>query len=166
VSKTRVAAELVPAIRCVAGGGVWFDQVEHASESTTSARTWKILVAAHERPIRSLLCEALPKIGCSVTMAWRQDEIIRSLEREPFDLLLIDHRLPGRLCGATLLEEVSGRHPNLPILFLTTSPGDLAHYRPCSNIQGVVTKPLSIPQLQAEVGRALSWSHAQVPASL
>jgi CheY-like chemotaxis protein len=159
VAKDRVGSELIPAVRAVAEGGQWFGTEIPAKVSLrASDRPWQILVAESDRPARAVLASLLPQLGCSVVHAWRGAEVISRLESDPCDLLLLDHRLPGMQSDRDVLDEVARRWPALPVLFLSAQPSTLHDYRPCSNVQGVLRKPICLTQLQQEVVRVLDWS--------
>src|SRR5439155_430923 len=84
-----------------------------------------------------LLGEVLPQMRCSVTLAWRGEDVLRFLERERFDLLLLDHHLAGQLFGGQVLEEVARRWPELPVLFVTGLPAEVERYKGVPNLRGV-----------------------------
>lgn len=154
VGKDCLLAELVPAVRAVAAGENWFGH--GADRERCSTRRGRVLVATYDRTLRTHISEALTHLRCTATHAWRSDEIPAMLEAEPFDLLLLEDRIPGRLRSTELLERLLDHHPALPVLFLAGVPAGMGFHLPPANVRAVVSTPVSVPQLREEVARALA----------
>ncbi len=56
--------------------------------------------------------------GAGVTEAGSADEAIETLSREPYDVALLDIRMPGR-DGLALLREIKSSWPSLPVIMLS-----------------------------------------------
>jgi CheY-like chemotaxis protein len=156
VPKADAPADLIPAIRAVAGGGSWYKE-SRGTPAPPAPTERKVLAAISERPARAQLNELLPQLGCSVTFAWNGEGVISLLERAQFDVLLLDERLPGPLGGVEVLEQIAERWPHLPVLFLTGRPEEFRHYTPTPNIRGVIARPPRLPQLQDQLSQAFDW---------
>jgi len=155
VAKTRMAAELLPALRAVSEGKQWFRAQAASPLAAAVEPQWRVLVAEDDPGVRALLDELLPLIGCTVRLVWRAEDVICILEREAFDLLLLDHQLAGPLLGTQILGQLAERWPNLPILVVTGHPCEVEQAPACTNVRGVIEKPFRIQQLQAEILRVL-----------
>ena len=90
-------------------------QVEETTMEQTLAH---ILVVDDEAPIRTLLADLLRRRGFHVTTAGSGEEAVGIIEQCPFDLLLLDLRLPG-LSGIELANHVRERHLDPAIIILT-----------------------------------------------
>lgn len=165
VAKDRAVTDLVPAVRAIAEGGYWFENGRYGAPVRPRPRRWRVLVAENDRGSRALLEEILNGIGCTASFSRSGEEVLDSLDKESFDLLLIDHRLPGSLPGALVLERVAERWPELPALFTSSQPGSLEGYRPCANVLGVIGKPYSLPQVWKQVASALGWAGGRAEAT-
>lgn len=154
VAKERAATELIPAVRTVAGGGCWFDH-GLSSDREQKPERHKVLVAAQVRAERAIMTEQLLDLGCIVAHAWRCDEIIPLMNREGFDLLVMDQCLPGRPFGTEVLQQVADDWPSLPVILLTAHPEELEDYRPTPNVRCVIARPIRAPRFQAEIVRVL-----------
>ncbi|MGE5141691.1 MAG: response regulator [Rudaea sp.] len=80
---------------------------------------------------------------------------LERLEKEPFDLLVLDLGLPG-LSGIDAILRIRGeeRHSNLPILVVSAYT-DLARLVGDSQVQSVLAKPFSIQRLEERVAGLL-----------
>jgi two-component system NtrC family response regulator len=76
------------------------------------------LVVDDESTQRDMLSSILERAGFRPATASDGKEALERLERETFDLLLTDQRMPG-MGGLELLEEVRSRHPDLPVVLMT-----------------------------------------------
>lgn len=155
VFKDRLAAQLVPAIRAVAAGRGWFDGGASVSIGAMESRRSKVIVATQEKLLRAHLSEGLLRHDCVIAHAWRSEEVLGLLEREPFHLLVVDDRLSGRILTTDLLEQVGVRCPELPVLFVAAPPPGMEHYEPASNVVAVLKKPFSGRQLEDAVDSIL-----------
>jgi two-component system response regulator PilR (NtrC family) len=77
-----------------------------------------ILIADDEAEVRNLLCLLLEDQGYNVTTAADGDDAIAQLERRPFDLLLLDIKMP-HLSGFDVLKHVREKHPQSKVIMLT-----------------------------------------------
>ncbi len=78
----------------------------------------RVLVVDDEEPIRAMLSRYLGERGFHTAVAATGYEALDLLEREFFDLVLSDVRMPG-MDGIVLLGEIVRRHPETGVLMLT-----------------------------------------------
>lgn len=71
--------------------------------------------------IKYMLSEA-PEIG-TIGEAKNAVEIFEQIEKQPWDVLVLDINLPGR-SGLDVLKELRAKHPKLPVLILSMYPED------------------------------------------
>jgi DNA-binding NtrC family response regulator len=77
-----------------------------------------ILVADDDQVARELLAEALGGEGYRVRVAAGGEECLRLAEVEPFDIALVDLRMPD-LDGLSVLKRLAAVQPDLPVVILT-----------------------------------------------
>jgi two-component system NtrC family response regulator len=78
----------------------------------------KILIAEDEKTQRDLLEGFLKKEGFSVESAASGREALDKLERDFFDIILLDYKMP-ELDGLQTLREVRRLYPDLPVVMMT-----------------------------------------------
>jgi two-component system, NtrC family, response regulator AlgB len=78
----------------------------------------RILIVDDELNIRRTLRVALESMGHSVVEAVSGPDALRDVERQPFDIALIDLRL-GQASGLDLLEPLLAQQPRLAIIIIT-----------------------------------------------
>ncbi|HWB14612.1 MAG TPA: response regulator [Pirellulales bacterium] len=80
---------------------------------------------------------------------------LRLVDRQPYDLALLDLKMPG-MDGLTLSRQLTRRHPGTVALLVTGYPDDVtpAEAR-AAGIRRVIRKPLDVPRLLATIEEAL-----------
>jgi len=78
----------------------------------------KILVVEDEAMMRNLLLKILESEGYRVALASSAQEALEILEREKFDLMLSDVKLPG-MNGFELLEKVKSGWDDMAVIVMT-----------------------------------------------
>ena len=79
-----------------------------------------ILVVEDELLVRMMVSDALREAGWNVIEAYNADEAIVILSSGvPVDLVLSDVRMPGTMDGLGLLEFMSARYPELPVIIMS-----------------------------------------------
>jgi len=79
----------------------------------------KILVVDDEKEIRDILSKALTRLAeFHVDVAQNAEEALQKLEREKFDLVLTDLKMPGK-DGLQLLSEISKSNPDVLTVMMT-----------------------------------------------
>ena len=79
---------------------------------------YKILVIDDEAPVRDLLKDLFKKEDCLTVTCGGGEEALKILNREIFDVVLLDIKLSG-MSGLELLKEIRQRHANLPVVMIT-----------------------------------------------
>lgn len=110
----------------------------------------RILVAEDSFALANLLEFVLKRGGFNVTLARNGDMASMLLEREHFDLLVLDQQMPG-MTGIELLRQVRGGGPNQHShAFLCTAKThelNLTVLQKQLNIAGIFQKPFSPREL-------------------
>ena len=81
--------------------------------------TFKVLIAEDEEITLKHLSYALEKSGYAVTGVKKNGlDALKRLEKEAFDFLIADIKMPG-MDGLTLLKEVKGKYPDMDVMIIT-----------------------------------------------
>ncbi|WP_240320704.1 ATP-binding protein [Sphingomonas crusticola] len=79
-----------------------------------------VLVAEDDDHVADLVCEMLRELGYRAERVAAAPEALRALEEGgPFDLVLSDMIMPGKMNGLELAQEVVRREPDLPVVLMT-----------------------------------------------
>lgn len=78
----------------------------------------RILMVDDESSIRLTLGTMLERVGYNLTSAENGEQAIEFLEQQPFDLLLVDLRMPG-MDGMQVVAAARARQPDIAIIVLT-----------------------------------------------
>src|SRR5689334_14973469 len=78
----------------------------------------RILIVDDEASIRLTLSALLKRAGHQVTSAENGAEAVSTLEQQPFDLLLVDLKMPG-MDGMQVVAAARQRQPDIAIIVLT-----------------------------------------------
>ena len=78
----------------------------------------EILLVDDEATIRLTLGAMLERAGYGVTVADSGEEAVTLLERQAFDLLLVDMKMPG-MDGMQVIAVARARQPDIAIIVLT-----------------------------------------------
>jgi signal transduction histidine kinase len=89
-------------------------EMRHAEHDAT------VLVAEDDEYVANLVCEMLRELGYKSKRGATAAETLRLLEESgPFDLVLSDMIMPGKMNGLELAQEVVRREPCLPVVLMT-----------------------------------------------
>ena len=119
-----------------------------------------ILVVEDEHRIASFLSRALTACGFEVTCTTNGDTALEMLEREPYDLVLLDLLLPGT-DGFSFLERSLQVRPTQEVLVLSAL-SDVESKVKCFELGAAdyVTKPFVLAELIARIRARLRQSRA------
>ncbi|HVS35240.1 MAG TPA: response regulator [Gemmataceae bacterium] len=153
---TAASAVPRPTSRLEADGSAARDG-QATAESGQSARALRVLLAEDHPVNQKLAVRLLEKRGCSVAVVGDGKEALAALERQPFDLVLMDVQMPdmdgfetaGRIRQG---EQASGKR--LPILAMTAyaMKGDRERCL-AAGMDGYVSKPIQPQELFDAIDR-------------
>ena len=134
-----------------------------ANKNGTAARftAARLLIVDDETHIRASLTKSLSLVGYSVEEASSGEEALALLERQSFDLMLLDMVMPG-IRGMETLRQARQLQPDLSIIILTgnaTLETAIAALR--SEVTDYLLKPAGIHEIIDAVTRALQKQAAQ-----
>lgn len=115
----------------------------------------RLLVVDDEEAIRLAVSKFMRARGFEVSVASGGEEAVEMLQRDRFDVMLCDVRMPG-MAGSEVLAHAMERYPTLAVLMLTavndapTATGALA-----DGAMDYLMKPIELADLAVAVDRAL-----------
>ena len=117
----------------------------------------KFLIVEDEKPIADLIAMSLSGAGCRCVCESDGMAAADRIERETFDLILLDVMLPG-LDGFSLMEYIRPRE--IPVIFLTARGSVSDRVRGLrAGADDYLVKPFEIIELQARVETVLRRYH-------
>ncbi len=120
------------------------------------ARTYNILIVDDEQSVVFLLKEELSEIEkYDVTVAYDGAEAINILQSQPFDVVLLDVKMP-RVSGIEVLKYIREQHPTTIVLMLTNFADVKTAIETMKlGAYDFVSKPYEREELLATIDRAL-----------
>jgi len=82
----------------------------------------RVLLVDDEPELIFTLAERLELRGFSVEAVTSGEEALRRVAEEPFDIVVVDMKMPG-MGGGEVLTAVRDEHPDLPVILLTGHGG-------------------------------------------
>jgi DNA-binding NtrC family response regulator len=131
------------------------------SASSGSGAAGTILVIDDESAIRESLEVLLTLEGYTVTMAEDGEKGLQTIDRESFDLVLLDLALPGQ-SGMELLPQIKERQPLMPVIMLTAyGTVDNVVEAVRAGAENFVQKPWDNEKLLADIRSAVARRKAE-----
>ena len=120
------------------------------------ARTYNILIVDDEQSVVFLLKEELSEMEkYNVTIAYDGAEAINILQSQPFDVVLLDVKMP-RVSGIEVLKYIREQHPTTIVLMLTNFADVKTAIETMKlGAYDFVSKPYEREELLATIDRAL-----------
>ena len=114
----------------------------------------RILAADDNQKVLSMLSKDLSELGLTVFTSARQNDVQDLLDREPFDVLVIDESLV-ETSGVDFCMSIQGKFPGLTRIIMASTPSRaLMDAKMHGIIDGVVLKPVSASLLLEQVRAA------------
>jgi CheY-like chemotaxis protein len=96
------------------------DQDTHNGTFIRAEHDAIVLVAEDDEHVADLVCEMLRELGYKSRRGASATEALRMIEEAgPFDLVLSDMIMPGKMNGLELAQEIVRREPHLPVVLMT-----------------------------------------------
>jgi two-component system NtrC family response regulator/two-component system response regulator AtoC len=107
----------------------------------------KILIVDDDEDLLEIMVERMRMRGMTVVPATTADEAFGLIEREPFDVMIIDFMLPG-IDGLQAIKTVRKQRPELRIILQTAyATAEKEKEALAMGAWGVVEKPMDLEQL-------------------
>jgi two-component system response regulator AtoC len=116
----------------------------------------RILIADDDEVSRQLFAETLEKEGYRVDRAESGAQVLSLLRDEPYELLIIDVRMPG-MSGLEVTRALHEKHSSLPIIVMTAFGSiETAVEAIHEGAFDFISKPMNLEELKKTVSRALA----------
>jgi len=121
----------------------------------------KILVADDEQSMREFLEIMFKKEGYQVSLASNGEEVLKLAEKEIFDLVLLDIRMP-RLDGISALKKIKALSPETIVIMITAyASADTAIKAMKEGAYDYITKPFKVDEIKLIIKNALEKKNLQ-----
>jgi two-component system response regulator PilR (NtrC family) len=121
----------------------------------------KILVADDAQSMREFLDIMLKKEGYKVSLASNGDEVLKLVEKDIFDLALLDIRMP-KLDGITALKKIKAISPETIVIIITAyASADTAIKAMKEGALDYITKPFKVEEIKLIIKNALEKKNLQ-----
>lgn len=80
-----------------------------------------ILIVDDEEVVRRSYSRILSGAQCNADAVWNGDEALRAMERQPYDVVLLDLRMPGT-DGMAVLKAIKQKWPESEVVVITGYP--------------------------------------------
>jgi diguanylate cyclase (GGDEF)-like protein len=115
----------------------------------------RILVVDDEIIVRDMLCDALSQTGYTVKTAKDGSDAIAQIENEPFEIVIIDLKMPG-MSGMELLQRVQKINPDICVLIITAySTIESAVSAMKQGAYDYICKPFELEEMKVIIEKAL-----------
>ena len=126
----------------------------------------KILVVDDEQSMREFLEIMLKKEDYKVSLASNGEEVLKLLERDIFDLVLLDVRMP-KMDGIAVLKKIKALAPETIVIMITAyASHDTAVKAMKEGAYDYITKPFKIDEIKLIIRNALEKKNLQKENSL
>jgi DNA-binding NtrC family response regulator len=115
----------------------------------------KILLIDDDEWVRDSLCLFFESEGCHILALETAEEGIKVLDKQDFDIIIIDYRLPG-LDGLDFLRRIQKRHPVAMKILITAYGGEklFAEARKLG-VHEYIAKPFTSEAIEASLNRLI-----------
>ena len=116
----------------------------------------KILVVDDAGPVVILCVNILQSLGYAVRGANRGETALEHLRNEPFDLTIVDYRMPG-MDGFQVFEQARVLRPGMPFMLITAhGTPDVTQRAVEMGFGAILLKPFTSDELRVAVETALA----------
>lgn len=120
-----------------------------------SERRKKILVVDDAGPVVVLCVNVLQALGYAVQGANNGEVALGHLERETFDLVIVDYKMPG-MSGFQVLERARERHPDIASVLVTGhGTPEVMKEAAKHSFDAILLKPFTSNELRTTVDQVL-----------
>ncbi len=121
----------------------------------------KILVADDEQSMREFLEIMLKKEGYKVSLASNGEEVVKMVDKDIFDLVLLDIRMP-KLDGISALKKIKSVNPETIVIMITAyASADSAIQAMKEGAYDYITKPFKVDEIKLIIRNALEKKQLQ-----
>jgi two-component system, NtrC family, response regulator PilR len=121
----------------------------------------KILVVDDEQSMREFLDIMLKKEGYKVSLASNGEEVLATIDKDIFDLVLLDIRMP-KMDGIGVLKKIKATSPETIVIMITAyASADTAIKAMKEGAYDYITKPFKVDEIKLIIKNALEKKHLE-----
>jgi two-component system response regulator (stage 0 sporulation protein F) len=116
----------------------------------------KILIVDDAGPVVVLCVNVLQALGYAVKGANRGEMAVDLLRKEPFDLMVLDYKMPG-MSGFEVFQQARALHPNMAVVLVTGhGTPDIIEEAHRMGFNAILLKPFTSDELRGTVEKVLT----------
>jgi DNA-binding NtrC family response regulator len=121
----------------------------------TPAKT-KILIVDDAGPVVVLCVNVLQALGYAVKGANRGEAAVALLRKEPFDLMVLDYKMPG-MTGFEVFQQIRTQHPGMAVVLVTGhGTPEIINEANRMGFSAILLKPFTSDELRGTVEKVLA----------
>lgn len=121
----------------------------------TPAKT-KILIVDDAGPVVVLCVNVLQALGYAVKGANRGETAVELLRKEPFDLMVLDYKMPG-MTGFEVFQQTRTLHPGMAVVLVTGhGTPEIINEATRMGFSAILLKPFTSDELRGTVEKVLA----------
>ena len=121
-----------------------------------SAAKKKILIVDDAGPVVVLCVNVLQALGYAVKGANRGETAVELLRKEPFDLMVLDYKMPG-MSGFEVFEHARTLHPGMAVVLVTGhGTPEIINEAHRMGFHAILLKPFTSDELRGTVEKVLA----------
>jgi CheY-like chemotaxis protein len=130
--------------------------VQKPQRRTRGALRGRVLVVDDEKAVADFMRELLESWGLDAAAMVNPRGVLQHIEREPPDLVILDHTMPG-VTGMNLAREIAAARPGLPVVLYTGNAERLEQDElAAAGVRALLHKPVEPDTLYRLVQSCLS----------
>jgi CheY-like chemotaxis protein len=116
----------------------------------------KILIVDDAGPVVVLCVNVLQALGYAVKGANRGEAAVELMRKEPFDLLVLDYKMPG-MTGFEVFRQARSLHPGMAVVLVTGhGTPEIINEANRMGFNGILLKPFTSDELRGTVEKVLA----------
>jgi two-component system response regulator HydG len=121
-----------------------------------------VLIVEDEQAHAEAMAEGLQRSKFDCTVTFSGDDAIKHLNERPFDVVVTDYKLGGRIDGMDVLREAKEKWPEIEVVLITAHGNEQLARTALKKEQAYdyLTKPIDLEELREIVGRAARQAQA------
>jgi len=116
----------------------------------------KILIVDDAGPVVVLCVNVLQALGYAVKGANRGETALELMRKEPFDLMVLDYKMPG-MTGFEVFQEARALHPTMAVVLVTGhGTPEIISEANRMGFNAILLKPFTSDELRGTVEKVLT----------
>ena len=116
----------------------------------------KVLIVDDAGPVVVLCVNVLQALGYAVKGANRGEAALELLRKEPFDLMVLDYKMPG-MTGFEVFQQARTLHPDMAVVLVTGhGTPEIINEANRMGFSAILLKPFTSDELRSTVEKVLA----------